>query len=475
MFLLDQRGRVMGCNVDGVLAASHRAEDMLGRNFLSLYVPEGNRAATVRDALHRAGAGGRHVVKDITLKRRGGHRFPARVTVDGLRTIDGKPQGFVIIICDRSERQEAQDRLRESERRFRLFVNGVADHAICMLDREGTILDWNLGAQRLTNFRAEDITSQHYRVFFHEHDQRREQPERLLARAKKAGHVGYEGDLVRRHGEVFPACVTLEAIHDAGGSLLGFACIIRDETERRLMERRLREAHAQMAHSQKIEAIGQLTGGIAHDFNNSLQGIISSLEMASLHLEHVQPQKAQRYVDVALEAAMRAGGLTQRLLGLARRQAQPHHRTLVAPMLHALQDLLGRVLGDSITLDVTMEDELPPVACDSGQLESAILNLAINSRDAMKGHGRLVLRVRRPSIEQLRNLLPEERLNQPYVEFSVADNGHGMDEATRRRACEPFFTTKAKDQGTGLGLAMVAGFIAQHGGAVDIGVKPRYV
>ena len=194
--------------------------------------------------------------------------------------------------------------------------------------------------------------------------------------------------------------------------------------------------------------------------------------MASLHLEHAQPQNAQRYVNVALEAAMRAGGLTQRLLGLARRQAQPHHRTLVAPMLDALQEVLGRVLGDSITLDVMVEDGLPPVACDSGQLESALLNLAINSRDAMKGHGRLVLRIRQPTDEQLRSVLPEARWNQHYVEFSVADNGHGMDEETRRRAFEPFFTTKPKDHGTGLGLAMVAGFVAQHGGAVDIHSVP---
>ncbi|WP_243042406.1 hybrid sensor histidine kinase/response regulator [Dyella sedimenti] len=469
IYLLNRRGRIVACNYEGVITHPHRAEDLLGREFLALYATDAESGQAIRDALRRVSSGARHIQKEMPLRRRGGQRFHALVSVDALRSTDEGVKGFVVIICDRSDRKGAEDRLRESERRFRLLVKSVADHAICMLGQDGTILDWNLGAQRMTGFGASHITGQHYRIFFHPHDRAREQPERLLRRAAQNGQVEYECDLARVDGQQFPACLTLESVQNNDGSLLGFACIIRDITEQRLAEQRLREAREQIAHSQKVEAIGQLTGGIAHDFNNSLQGIISSLEMAMVFLEDSPNEQARHYVQVSQEAAMRAGGLTQRLLGLARRQAPTNHRTDVGPLLWSMRDVLARLLSDGITLEVQVEDDLPPLACDGGQLESAILNLAINARDAMGGNGYLLLC---GCLDPREDAAQDDPPNRQYVEISVADNGQGMDEETLRRACEPFFTTKAKNQGTGLGLAMVSGFVAQHGGKVAMQSKP---
>lgn len=360
-----------------------------------------------------------------------------------------------------------EERLRESERRFRLFVNAVADHAICMLDTQGIILDWNLGAQRMTRFHLEEIEGRYYEIFFPEHDRKRNQPRRLLDRATLAGKVEYETDLRRGDGGHYPACLTLESVQDSQSEVLGFACIIRDVTTQRLMEQRLREAHEQIAHAQKVEAIGQLTGGIAHDFNNALQGIVSSLEIASVYLERQTPEKTSQYLSVALDAAKRAGGLTQRLLGMSRKHSGIHHRTPVGTLLQSLRDVLARVLGDGVSLQLDIEQELPAIACDSGQLESVVLNLAINARDAMDGNGILVLKGCRRAVE------PDEHgRTELRTEISVIDNGRGMSEEVLRRACEPFFTTKTQGHGTGLGLAMVAGFVAQHGGTLEIKSTP---
>ncbi|PXV55832.1 PAS/PAC sensor hybrid histidine kinase [Dyella jiangningensis] len=461
IYLLSPRGRVLACNMEGVMFGSPGDEELIGRDFLSLYAPDASHRHALVRALRDAAQSRKSVLTDVDLRRREGRHFRATITVEPLQSFEDRVHGLVVIVCDRSGARDAQERLRQSERRFRLFVNAVADHLICMLDKQGMILDWNLGAQRMTLFHPDDIEGQHYDIFFPEHDRQRNQPARLLERAARAGRVEYETELLRGDGSQFPACLTLEAVQDSQGDVLGFACIVRDVTKQHRLEQRLREAHEQIAHAQKVEAIGQLTGGIAHDFNNALQGIISSLEIASVYLERNVPEKSEQYLSVALEAAKRAGGLTQRLLGMARRQGG-HHHTPVGTLLESLKDVLTRVLGDGISLQLDIEPDLPPIACDSGQLESAVLNLAINARDAMKGKGTLILKSCRCPADDGPTAAPA------MVEISVIDNGHGMDEETVRRACEPFFTTKAQGQGTGLGLAMVSGFTAQHGGSMEI-------
>jgi signal transduction histidine kinase len=216
----------------------------------------------------------------------------------------------------------------------------------------------------------------------------------------------------------------------------------------------------------------QLTASIAHDFNNSLQGIVGALEMALLHLRREVPDQAYSSVEVALDTAVRAGGLTQRLLGLVHRQSRENPAASIQGALRPMRELLDRVLGGDISLVVESSEYLPSIACDASQLEGAILNLAINAREAMSGRGNLTIaiRLRDGAFVQAQGLEPGRR-SDAYIEISVRDDGPGMSEHVLRHAVDPFFTTKPKGEGIGLGLTMVQDLVTQCGGVMAIQSK----
>jgi CheY-like chemotaxis protein len=221
-------------------------------------------------------------------------------------------------------------------------------------------------------------------------------------------------------------------------------------------------AQAQLIQSQKMESIGQLTGGVAHDFNNLLTSVIGNIDMAQVA---VRDERVRRLLLAAQHAAESAATLTQRLLAFARKQLlQPlpvDLRQLVAEM----QDMLGRTLGAAVQLAVAADDRLWPALVDRHQIELAILNLAINARDAMPRGGTLTITL---ANETVTPGSPDDLRVGDYVVLRVADTGIGMDEATLARAVEPFFTTKDVGKGTGLGLSMVHGIAVQSGGAMRI-------
>lgn len=230
----------------------------------------------------------------------------------------------------------------------------------------------------------------------------------------------------------------------------------RDITELKRTEEALRQA-------QKLESIGQLTGGVAHDFNNLLTPIIASLDM--LQRRRVGSEREQRWIDAALQSAEKAKTLVHRLLAFARRQPLRAVPVDLRRLVEGMADLLASTSGPRIRVAVEIEPNLPPVNADPNQLEMAILNLWVNARDAMPDGGRLTIaaRVARAGISAEPDLAPGS-----YVRVSVADTGSGMDEATRQRAIEPFFSTKGSGKGTGLGLSMVHGLAAQLGGGLSI-------
>jgi PAS domain S-box-containing protein len=471
IFTLDAEGRIVACNTEGGSLGGRIAGAAPGHHYTALLDADSEPCSLLDQAREAAGAcpdaEGR-----FWMTRRDGQRFLAHVCVDAMRDAGGKPHGFAMTVRDTGLWRTADDLLRESERRFRLFVNSVSDHAICMLDPTGTVLDWNLGAQRITGFSSRAIVGHHFSAFFPERQQAGEWLPRLLRRARENGRAETECQLVRSDGGEFPAVVVLEAIQESDGSLLGYAKIMRDLTRQRLVEQRLHEVRKQVAHSQKVEALGQLTGGIAHDFNNALQGITSSLEVAALNLERESPGQAAHYVEMALNAAMRAGGLTQRLLSLARRQASANHRIPAQHVLQTVRELLERTLGDGIALRFELARDVPQVLCDGGQLESALVNLAVNARDAMAGQGELAIASRVCAADDPDLPVRLDPVYRTYLEIAVADDGPGMSEEVRQRAFEPFFTTKPEGEGTGLGLSMVYGFVTQYNGAIDIQSAP---
>src|SRR6185437_13525740 len=212
---------------------------------------------------------------------------------------------------------------------------------------------------------------------------------------------------------------------------------------------------------QKLDSLGQLTGGLAHDFNNLLMAILGNLEMMARRIGEQDPSR--RLIDGASRAAERGAALTKRLLAFARRQELRPEPIDVARLIEDMSDLLRRTLGPTIELAASFPNDLALVHVDPNQLELAILNLSINARDAMPQGGKLMISARRETVDNARELEPGE-----FVRVAVSDSGTGMDEATLKRAAEPFFTTKGLGKGTGLGLSSVYGMAKQSGGAIAI-------
>ena len=346
------------------------------------------------------------------------------------------------------------------EEHYRLLVDAVVDYAIYMLDPQGRVSSWNSGARRLKGYDASEIIGEHFSRFYTEEDRADGLPQRGLAAAGREGRFENEGWRVRKDGTRFWASVVIDAIRDDNGTLLGFAKVTRDNTERRDAQLALEEAREALFHSQKMEAVGQLTGGIAHDFNNLLTAILGSLEMLRQRLPPTPPtDDTKRLLDNAVQAGERGAWLTRRMLAFARHQDLELKPVDVVALVRGMTDLLQRSLGPAVVIETRFPLKLPDVQADPNQLELALLNLAMNARDAMPDGGPVILAAREEKLAAGSALAPGR-----YVCFSVTDTGTGMDEATLTRATEPFFTTKGPGKGTGLGLSMVHGVAEQSGG-----------
>jgi PAS domain S-box-containing protein len=352
--------------------------------------------------------------------------------------------------------------LEQSERRFGLLVQGVTDYAMCMLDATGTITNWNAGAERIKGYSAHEIVGRHFSCFYTEPDREAGMPARTLEVATTAGRFEAEGWRVRKDGTQFWANIIVDAIHDEQGRLIGFAKVTRDLTEKRAVEEQLRQA-------QKMEAVGQLTGGIAHDFNNLLTVINGNIELAERGLTNGgDPAKAVRAIANARQGAERAAALTQRLLAFSRRQPLSPKPLHLDRVVEGLSDLLKRALGELIQLKTVNAPHLWPVEADPNQIESALLNLAVNARDAMADGGTLTIETANAHLDSDYAAACGDVAPGNYVMVAVSDTGTGMAPPVLSRIFEPFFTTKEIGRGTGLGLSQVYGFVKQSGGHVEV-------
>ena len=351
---------------------------------------------------------------------------------------------------------DALTQLRESERRFRLFVNGVTDYAIFMLDTKGVITNWNSGAERIKGYRAQEIIGQHFSAFYTSTDRQDGLPQRALMIAAQDRRFEADGWRVRKDGSRFWANVVIDAVYDDSGVLIGFAKVTRDMTVRHAVDEQLRQ-------SQKMEAVGQLTNGVAHDFNNLLATIIPNLELAQFHIKE---ERVEKYLEEAIRAAERGAQLTNQLLAFSRPQELTTQPVDINYLISQACEMLPRTIGPTIAIETVLDADSWWAMTEPGQLELAILNLAINARDAMSAGGKLTIssqNLAHGNRTRLPDLIPGD-----YVIISVADTGTGMSEEVRTRAFEPFFTTKGMGKGTGLGLSMVYGFAKQTGGTITI-------
>ncbi len=584
--VLDPTGLIMSWNNGAKRLKGYDDAEIIGRPIQILYPPEARTAQQPERLLARAIADGQSRDEGWRL-RKDGTRFFADVTISALRGANGELLGFAKITRDISKRRQADDALRASEERFRLLLNGVKDHAVIMLDRQGVIDSWNEGAERLFGHPAAEVTGGSVETLFAPEGRAAGEPTRLLARASDHGHAEELCRLARRGGTPFMAEVGITAIRGPGGELSGFAQITHDWTEKQAVEvalraseeqlrraehiagigsawwevgstkinwsdglyriyavhrdtfipsednlstlihpddldafrqnriltsqgscpepseyriirldgtiRRLyrefapvfnesgeirafvasvqditerRQTEEQLRQAQKMEAIGNLTGGMAHDFNNLLGIVIANLDLLR-ELKGDDPDVGELSKE-ALDASLRGAELTRRLLAFARQQPLQPRRIDVNELVGGITKLLGRTVGEDVEISLDLAPNVYSTIVDPAQLESSLVNLANNSRDAMPNGGKLIVKTANRYLDADYAVEQMEVTPGEYVEIEVRDTGTGMPPDVKQRIFEPFFTTKEQGKGTGLGLAMVFGFMKQSGGHINV-------
>ncbi|SAK89047.1 sensor kinase/response regulator fusion protein [Caballeronia catudaia] len=471
IFRLTAGGEVASWNPGARRIKGFETNEILGRHFSVFYTEEDRRNDVPNAALRAAREHGQYDLEGWRV-RKDGTTFWASVLITPLHAADGTFIGFGKIVRDTTDKRMAHEAVIESERRFRLLVQGVTDYAIFMLSPEGLVTNWNLGAARIKGYEAHEVVGTHFRRFYTAEDAAQGLPEHGLRTAATEGRFETEGWRVRKDGSRFWANVVIDAIRDEEGTLVGFAKITRDITERKTAHEQLEKARAALLLSQKMEALGKLTGGVAHDFNNVLQVLRGNLEL--LEGRHGRDAWSRERLYKAIDAVERGANLASQLLAFGRRQALQPMVVNLAVMLRSMDDLLRRALGEMIDVETVIAGGLWNTLVDPNHLENVVLNLAINARDAMPEGGKLTLELSNAMLDAHYSALAADVREGQYVLLAITDTGTGMARDVLERAFEPFFTTKPEGQGTGLGLSMAYGFIKQSGGHVRIYSEPGH-
>jgi PAS domain S-box-containing protein len=454
VYMLDREGYVATWNAGARRFKGYEPDEIVGQHFSRFFTDEDRASGLPQRALRIAATEGKFETEGWRV-RKDGTRMWAHVVVDPIFDAGGTLVGFAKITRDITDRKSAEQALFESEQRFRLLVQGVHDYAIYMLDPTGVVSNWNTGAERIKGYKAEEIVGQHFSRFYTPEDLANGEPARALETALREGKYEKEAWRMRADGTRFWAHVVIDPIRDERGALIGFAKITRDATERRDAQIALEEARAALFQAQKLQALGELTGGIAHDFNNLMTVIRGSADL--LRRGDLADEKRSRYLDAIVETADRAAALTGQLLAFSRRQRLKPEVIDLNLRLDAFGEMLGRTLGGQVDVTLDLAPGLWKTEADPTQLETALLNAAINARDAMPDGGTLTIRT-----------CNAHEKDGDFVVVELADSGTGMPDEVLNRAYEPFFTTKPVGKGTGLGLSQIHGFAAQSGGRTEL-------
>ncbi|HEY9316697.1 MAG TPA: PAS domain S-box protein [Achromobacter sp.] len=354
------------------------------------------------------------------------------------------------------------------ESRYRLLVEAVMDYAIYLLDPGGHVSSWNPGAERFKGYASHEIIGRHFSIFYTEEDRLSGVPERALETARREGRFEAEGWRVHKSGRRFWCSVVIDAVRDDQGNVLGFAKITRDITDKKKALEEIQATRDALHHAQKLEALGRLTSGVAHDFNNFLATIRFAAEM--LRRPSLSDDKRLQLASVVTATVDRAGHLTAQLLAYSRKQPLTPARFDVRACIEDMRDIFAATVGSAIKIEYVFQDAPLYICADSTQLETALLNMVINARDAMPAGGRLCITARReaPGGEDGAASDRPNTLVQPCIAIELRDSGCGIEPDVLAQIFEPFFTTKPVGKGTGLGLSQVFGFSKQSGGDVRV-------
>ena len=472
---IDEGGIVRSLNPAAVSLFGYEREDVTGKN-VSILMPEpyaSRHDHYLRRYLHTGEARIVGIGREVEGRRRDGSVFPMELSVSEA-SLKGE-RLFIGVTRDISERRKADERqqklteeLQESEieaRRQKALFEGVFDsapEAIVLCDLDYRALMINPAFRRLFGYQDAEFAGQPQLRIFADNGEWKRVEGAHFGRAGARNLEPSAARFKRKDGEIFPGEIIASIYRDQHGTPQGHVSIIRDLTQ----EHQREEAQQR---SQKLEVVGQLTGGVAHDFNNLLTVIIGNLELLEMRLEE-EPLKVM--LGKALNAADMGQRLTDSLLTFARRQTLTPERVDLNEVVLSLTDMLRRTLGPDIDMATSLSPNLRHVVADRGRIESAILNLALNARDAMREGGRLVIET--TNVELGEHIAMEDGAPAPgpYVRLSVSDSGEGMDPDVQERAFEPFFTTKPTGRGTGLGLSTIYGFARQSGGHAVIESEP---
>ena len=390
------------------------------------------------------------------------HRDGCRVVVASqwalYRREGGDPAWVLVFNSDITETRRAQAMLKEREALLRSILDTAPD-AIVTIDETAIIQSFSNAAEKLFGYTPGEVIGCNVKMLMpapHHENHDGYLAGYLRTGEKRIIGVGRQVKGRRKDGTIFPMDLAVGEV-TLGGTHI-FTGFIRDLTARVKMEEDLRQA-------QKMEAVGQLTGGVAHDFNNILTVISGNLEILERRLTDAEHRDI---LNEAQEASKLGGELTKRLLAFGRRQPLNPKPTDLNALAEGMTEMLRRSLGETVEIEIRLADGLPMIMADPGQIENALLNLAINARDAMPNGGRLVVQTAPAEIDRDYAAAFVDVLPGKYVTLAVTDTGTGMSPEVRQRAFEPFYTTKGPGEGSGLGLSMIYGFVKQSGGHVQL-------
>jgi PAS domain S-box-containing protein len=454
---IDSAGSIQTINPAVERLFGYVARELIGSN-VKVLMPGNYRHehdAYITNYLHSGHAKIIGIGREVFGRRKDGSTFPMHLSVGEFEV--GRQRFFTGIMHDMGAQRRAEAQLSHQEALFRSIFESLPD-PIAIADPSGKLVLLNPAVSRVFGYTADELIGKPLPLLYQSGDdwetqerQARENPRAFDARPRVV-------QFNRKGNHAFPGETVCAIIRDKSGAALGFLVVIRDVTEKLSQEAVLR-------HALKMEAIGQLTGGIAHDFNNLLTVILGNVELLEPLMAEPLPQSLARE---AREAAEMGARLTDRLLTFSRRRRLERKTINLNEIVLGMFELLRRTLGEPIDVSTALKADLWLTEADPVAIENAVLNLAINARDAMPSGGRIVIETRNAILDDAAVTLIPDLAPGDYIQLSVSDAGQGMPPEVRDRAFEPFFTTKGPGKGSGLGLATIYGFVKQSGGHATI-------
>jgi PAS domain S-box-containing protein len=454
---MDGSGRMISANAAWCDALGYLPSDVVGRSF-SEFLPQESRSRLVTEIYPKFLVSSTYRNAEILIHRKDGSLATVVLSMTAYRGDKGRLERSVCMLEDITEKKIAQIKTNRGDQRFRGAFDAAA-HGMAVVSPTGQIEAANSALTAFLN-RADLMTATYgFEALLHKDDRGQFLNGMRQLLMGEVPVLQQELRYTTSEGRIVHGATSIALVKNEKGETEQLIVQITDTSEKKLVNERLQKA-------QKMEAIGQLTGGLAHDFNNLLTVIIGNLQLLDGKL--AGDEKSEKRVSEAIVAARKGSDLTHQLLAFARKQELEPRDVGVNGLVQGMAPLVSRTIGESIELKVDCMDGDPHSLIDPSQLESAILNLAINARDAMGNSGRLTIETQPAYLDAEYAAKNPEVTPGQYVMVAVSDNGCGMSAELQEKIFQPFFTTKAPGSGTGLGLAMVYGFIKQSGGHISV-------